>query len=309
MYQEAGYIDIWEYGKGELGLSEAAISRYMKINDRFSQSGNSPVLLEEYKGYGYSKLSEMLTLTDEEIKAAGITETTTVAKIREIKKEIREENAEPEPEEQIPGQMDITQMLESKEEYPVATSQEDELKVLTDFAKEYYARLMDAKQHRLFEENELEEFVNYTKELHLILSAEKQEIQRYFVESGTVEISPDGYIKLEDGKVRKWEDVYNRLKVLKVLGELTPEYTTGTWKTRLMHEDKIIKLGATPREIVTYKIAMAAVARLEVQNIEIPTRMQEIVELLRKEYEPSLWHLPVAGMHTRQNYPEKEKCF
>lgn len=102
MYQEAGYIDIWEYGKGELGLSEAAISRYMKINDRFSQSGNSPVLLEEYKGYGYSKLSEMLTLTDEEIKAAGITETTTVAKIREIKKEIREENAEPELEEQIP---------------------------------------------------------------------------------------------------------------------------------------------------------------------------------------------------------------
>ena len=113
MYQEAGYIDIWEYGKGELGLSKTMVSRYISINDRFSQNGNSPILLEEYKGYGYSKLSEMLTLADEEISAAGITETTTIARIREVKKELKEE--EPEIPEQIPGQTEITDFLPDTE--------------------------------------------------------------------------------------------------------------------------------------------------------------------------------------------------
>ncbi|WMJ85472.1 DNA-directed RNA polymerase subunit alpha C-terminal domain-containing protein [Anaerocolumna sp. MB42-C2] len=56
----------------------------MSINDRFSKDGNSPMIQEEYKGFSISKLSEMLTLTDNQMEQ--ITLTTTVAQIKDIKK-------------------------------------------------------------------------------------------------------------------------------------------------------------------------------------------------------------------------------
>lgn len=84
LYQQDGYQNIWEFAQDEFGISQSWASRYMSINDRFSKDGNSPMIQDEFQGFDKSKLSEMLTLTDEQLKQ--VTLTTTVAQIKDIKK-------------------------------------------------------------------------------------------------------------------------------------------------------------------------------------------------------------------------------
>ena len=90
MYLQDGYQNIWDLAQAEFGISKSQASKFMSINDRFSKDGNSPVLLDTYKDFSSSKLSEMLYLTDEQLEQ--VKPVTTVAEIREIRK------PEPEPE-------------------------------------------------------------------------------------------------------------------------------------------------------------------------------------------------------------------
>jgi hypothetical protein len=83
LYKEDGYKDIYEFAQTEYNLGKSNVSRFMSINDKFSENGNSPFLIQEYAGYGSSKLSEMLNLDEEELKF--ISEKATVTEIREIK--------------------------------------------------------------------------------------------------------------------------------------------------------------------------------------------------------------------------------
>ncbi len=68
-FKEDGYKDIWEYAKDKYGISRSKCSRYMDINDKFSENGNSPTLAEEYKNYGKSQLQEMLYLEDSQLES------------------------------------------------------------------------------------------------------------------------------------------------------------------------------------------------------------------------------------------------
>jgi hypothetical protein len=83
LHKEEGYENIWDFAKTEFGIGRSSASRFMAINDRFSKDGNSPVLTEQYKDFSSSKLSEMLTMTDDQLEQVSIG--TTVAEIREIK--------------------------------------------------------------------------------------------------------------------------------------------------------------------------------------------------------------------------------
>lgn len=78
-----GETDIFAFAQKEYGLSKSTVSRFIAINERFSEGGNSLDLKEEYRNIGSSKLSEMLTLTDSECQL--ITERTTIREIRELK--------------------------------------------------------------------------------------------------------------------------------------------------------------------------------------------------------------------------------
>lgn len=89
LYIEDGYNTIWEFAQGEFSIGKSSASRFMAINDRFSKDGNSPILLEQYKNFSSSKLSEMLTMSDEQLDRVNIT--TTVAEIREIKNPVMDE--------------------------------------------------------------------------------------------------------------------------------------------------------------------------------------------------------------------------
>ncbi|MBR4668556.1 MAG: hypothetical protein IKO76_07365 [Butyrivibrio sp.] len=79
-----GASDIFEFAQNEYGLGKSTVSRFIAINEKYSEGGNSLELKEQYRGFSSSKLSEMLTLPDSECEL--ITEKTTVKDIRELKK-------------------------------------------------------------------------------------------------------------------------------------------------------------------------------------------------------------------------------
>ncbi|MBP5383540.1 MAG: hypothetical protein J6Y57_01035 [Lachnospiraceae bacterium] len=59
------YKDVNEFAQKEFNLDKTQVSRFIRINDRFSVDGNSEQLLTEYTEYGSAKLSLMLLLPDE----------------------------------------------------------------------------------------------------------------------------------------------------------------------------------------------------------------------------------------------------
>ena len=89
-----GCEDIFAFAQKEYGLGKSTVSRFIAINERFSEGGCSLELRREYQAIGSSKLSEMLALTDSECQL--ITERTTVKEIRELKRFSRQETEEPE---------------------------------------------------------------------------------------------------------------------------------------------------------------------------------------------------------------------
>jgi hypothetical protein len=88
LYKEEGYSGVSEFAKAEFGISAAQASKFMSINDRFSKDGNSPVLMDQYKDFSSSKLSEMLYLTDDQLEQ--VTVATTNVEIREIKNPVKQ---------------------------------------------------------------------------------------------------------------------------------------------------------------------------------------------------------------------------
>lgn len=99
LFLEDGYESVWEFAQAEYGISKSTASRYMTMNDRFSQDGNSPNVKEEYKAFGKSQLQEMLALTDEQLEQ--VKPTDRVEDIRGMRKpkEI--------PYIDLPGQMEL----------------------------------------------------------------------------------------------------------------------------------------------------------------------------------------------------------
>lgn len=88
-----GAADIFEFAQKEYGLGKSTVSRFIAINEKYSEGGNSLELKAEYKAFSSSKLAEMLTLPDIEIEL--ITEKTTIREIRDLKS-FNQQSPEPE---------------------------------------------------------------------------------------------------------------------------------------------------------------------------------------------------------------------
>lgn len=87
--RESGYQTVAEFALAEYGLKKDIVSRYIAINDKYSENGYSEYLQEKYVGYGVAKLQEMLTLPD--AVAELISPELTRREIQEIKKEVSKE--------------------------------------------------------------------------------------------------------------------------------------------------------------------------------------------------------------------------
>lgn len=61
---ESPYTSVVEFARAEYGIDKTQVSRFIRINDRFSEGGYSDRLEEHYRGFGYAKLAIMLQLPD-----------------------------------------------------------------------------------------------------------------------------------------------------------------------------------------------------------------------------------------------------
>lgn len=68
LYCEGGFETIWDFAQAEYGISKSTASRYMSMNDHFSQGGNSPVIQDKYRQFNKSQLQEMLSLNEEQLE-------------------------------------------------------------------------------------------------------------------------------------------------------------------------------------------------------------------------------------------------
>lgn len=124
VFADAGYTNIYDFAERELSLNATAVSRFMAINKKYSVDGYGPELREQFKGYGSSKLSEMLTMSEEDCAVIGTD--TPVKQIREYKNFLKEEPKED------PDQMDFREGSGEPEK-------EDGLKALL---KDYFSQEM-----------------------------------------------------------------------------------------------------------------------------------------------------------------------
>ena len=83
-FREDGYESIWEFAEDNYGIKKSTASRWMAMNDKFSQGGNSPILAEEFRSFEKSQLQEMLYLDDKQMET--VTPDMTVKEIREVRK-------------------------------------------------------------------------------------------------------------------------------------------------------------------------------------------------------------------------------
>lgn len=104
---ESGYKNMAEFANAEYGLSSTYVSRFIRINDKFSEGGYSDHLLPEYQGFGYAKLTLMLQLP-EAINEA-LTPKYSKSDIQAIKDEVDQEKKV----------TDIERALEGTEERPL----------------------------------------------------------------------------------------------------------------------------------------------------------------------------------------------
>lgn len=85
----SGYTNVNEFARAEYNIDKTMVSRFININDRFSEGGNSQYLKTEYRGFGYSKLAVMLQLPDEINEE--LSSDYSRAEIEDLKKEFDEE--------------------------------------------------------------------------------------------------------------------------------------------------------------------------------------------------------------------------
>lgn len=107
LYKQNGYESIFDYGQKVFNLSRYSTTRFMEVNDQYSIGGYSPEIDERWKGYGSSKLIEMLAIPGE-IREE-IPPEVTVKEIREAKTIIRE------TEEKFDPQMSLCDVAQEEE--------------------------------------------------------------------------------------------------------------------------------------------------------------------------------------------------
>ena len=86
---ESGYKNVNDFAQGEYGLDKSQVSRFIRVNDEFSEGGYSDHLQEKFQRFGYTKLSIMLMLpaaVNEEL-SEGFSKTD----IQLVKEEVEEE--------------------------------------------------------------------------------------------------------------------------------------------------------------------------------------------------------------------------
>lgn len=112
--KESGYTTMSEFAKEEYGIRPDQATRYIQINDKYSENGYSRTIKGKYEGFGVSLLTDMLQLPD--MVMDEITQKFSREDIRSLTSELNEENKvtdlEVMMEEEDTAQTDLPSILE-----------------------------------------------------------------------------------------------------------------------------------------------------------------------------------------------------
>lgn len=124
---ESGYTSVVAFAAAEYNLDKTQVSRFIAINDKFSEGGYSNKIQEQYAGFGYAKLSMMLNMPDEvnELLTADLSKTD----IKAIKDEIAEEQKTSDIEMVIEQQEHLQEHPEQQEENMLTKAVKSRLQV------------------------------------------------------------------------------------------------------------------------------------------------------------------------------------
>ena len=122
LYKDGGYASIHEMASSEFGMARQTAEHCMRINEKFSEGGDSPALEESFREYGKSQLQEMLYLTDEQLE--NVRPDMTVKDIRNIRKPVEKKAEEPEPKPELKQGRKPTEEAEKKVQQARAESEE-----------------------------------------------------------------------------------------------------------------------------------------------------------------------------------------
>lgn len=131
---ESQYDNVVDFARAEYGIDKTMVSRFIRINDKFSQGGYAPELKEEYQGFGYAKLSIMLSLPDSVNEE--LTPDFSKSEVQQVKDEVDEEKKT----------TDIEVLLEEKDSVQQSfnTNLEKAVYQLGKDAPEVYKRLWES---------------------------------------------------------------------------------------------------------------------------------------------------------------------
>ena len=131
---ESQYDNVVDFARAEYGIDKTQVSRFIHINDKFSKGGYAPELKEEYQGFGYAKLSIMLSLPDSVNEE--LTPDFSKSEVQQVKDEVDEEKKT----------TDIEVLLEEKDSVQQSfdTNLEKAVYQLGKDAPEVYKRLWES---------------------------------------------------------------------------------------------------------------------------------------------------------------------
>lgn len=132
---ESGYANVTEFAQEEYNIDKTQVSRFIHINDKFSEGGYSDRLAENYRGFGYAKLTIMLQLP--ETLAEELTPDFSKSEIQDIKEEVDAEKKISDIEVMLEGEAETTADIEDDLQKTIKQMGEDDPKLYADIWQQY----------------------------------------------------------------------------------------------------------------------------------------------------------------------------
>lgn len=276
---ESGYKNMAEFAHAEYGLSDTYVSRFIKINDKFSDGGYSDHLLPEYQGFGYAKLALMLQLP--EAINEELTPKYSKSEIQAIKDEVDKENKV----------TDIERALEGTEEKPLIEQ------IIYNIGKEHpdlYLKMSQRIINEVCTQEDIAECMapqgvaTYTTRIRgigsVMLMLDEDECHIVVTRTGEKEDTTWGDIGYQWKKIygnkEKWEEIY---------GEKFPEKEEIAPVQR--KESKVIKPEKKPKEDATEELGQKpdeAQENEENESIQEPATDQNVEQNTLHDMEPTI---------------------
>lgn len=274
---ESGYDNVVDFARAEYGIDKTQVSRFIHINDKFSQGGYAPELKEEYQGFGYAKLSIMLSLPDSVNEE--LTPDFSKSEVQQVKDEIDEEKKT----------TDIEVMLEEKDSVQQSfnTNLEKAVYQLGKDAPEVYKRLWEsAVKNGESGKRFIENLIPDEKAMYIVrIPGAGRCMLSMKAEEDTVKL-----INIRDSSAN---ETYTKQELEDALKKMLPD--TDTWRNawESLYGEKL------PAE------KNAAVA--PVQPKAAPRKESKVIVPKKPEPEKSVQNIPESVSKAQESVPESKE--